>query len=131
MKEMTGFTLIELMIVVAIIGILAMIAIPTYQKYTQRARFAEVITTASAYKTAVTLALQEGTAMDDIVDGQLGIPAQPQSSKNLASLSVERGVITAVATTAAAGATYILKPSADGSSWAIGGTCLSLGFCNG
>jgi type IV pilus assembly protein PilA len=126
-----GFTLIELMIVVAIIGILAMMAIPSYQQYTRRARFAEVMTTASVYKTAVALAIQEGTALDEITNGQWGIPAKPEPSKNLAALSVERGIITATATDAAANATYILKPSLDGSSWAIGGTCLTFGFCNG
>lgn len=131
MRHNYGFSLIELMIVVSIIGILAMIAIPSYQNYTKRARFAEVITTADFYKTAVSVALQEGTPIEDITDGKYGIPPKPKSSKNLAALSVEHGMITATATEAAASATYILKPSSDGSSWAIGGTCLKLGFCNG
>ncbi len=126
-----GFTLIELMIVVSIIGILAMMAIPSYQQYTKRARFAEVITAADIYKTAVSLALQEGVAIEEINDGKFGIPPKPKSSKNLASLKIERGTITATATEAAASATYILKPSNDGSTWAVGGTCLKLGFCNG
>tara|TARA_R110000868_G_scaffold113997_1_gene305808 strand:+ start:480 stop:881 length:402 start_codon:yes stop_codon:yes gene_type:complete len=126
----SGFSLIELMIVVSIIGILAMMAMPSYQHYTQRARFAEVITTANVYKTAVALALQEGDAMEEITDGQAGIPAKPKHSKNLAELSVTRGVITAVGTEAAGHATYILKPSRDGSLWAVGGTCLKVGLCN-
>lgn len=125
-----GFSLIELMIVVSIIGILAMMAIPSYQQYTKRARFAEVITTASVYKTAVSVALQEGTPLEEIADGKYGVPPKPKSSKNLASLNVERGVITAAGTDAAAGATYILKPSNDGSSWAVSGTCLKMGFCH-
>lgn len=125
-----GFSLIELMIVVSIIGILAMMAMPSYQHYTERARFAEVISTASVYKTAVSVALQEGTPASEIHDGKYGIPPKPNSSKNLASLRVQHGIITAEATEAAAGATYILKPSSDGSSWAVGGTCLKMGLCN-
>jgi type IV pilus assembly protein PilA len=53
-KQQSGFTLIELMIVVAIIGILAAIAIPSYMDYTAKARMSEVILAASVGKTAVT-----------------------------------------------------------------------------
>jgi prepilin-type N-terminal cleavage/methylation domain-containing protein len=129
-KHITGFSLIELMIVISIISILTMMAVPSYQRYTQRARFAEVISTAHVYQTAVALAIQEGSTLEDIHDGNAGIPTPPKPTKNLASLKIEQGVITAIATPAAASATYILKPSHDGSSWAVGGSCLKLGFCN-
>lgn len=57
-KAQAGFTLIELMIVVAIIGILASIALPAYQTYTKKARFSEVIIATSGVKTAVEVCAQ-------------------------------------------------------------------------
>lgn len=58
-----GFTLIELMIVVAIIGILAAVALPAYQDYTKRAKLTEVVLAASACRTAVTEAYQSASAL--------------------------------------------------------------------
>ena len=58
-----GFTLIELMIVVAIIGILAAVALPAYQDYTVRAKVSEVILAASSAKTAVAEAAQVNSTM--------------------------------------------------------------------
>ena len=61
-KMQKGFTLIELMIVVAIIGILAAIALPAYQDYTKRAKMSEVILAASACRTTVTEVYQSGNS---------------------------------------------------------------------
>jgi type IV pilus assembly protein PilA len=130
LKQTAGFSLVELMVVVAIIGILASVAIPSYQTYAQRARFSEVISSTGIFKTAVALALQQGIPATEITNGNAGVPPPPKSTKNLSSLKVEKGIITAIGSALVDNATYILKPNADGSSWSITGTCLAKGLCN-
>ena len=58
-QNQKGFTLIELMIVIAIIGILAAVALPAYQTYTKKARFSEVILASSTVKSSVDICHQE------------------------------------------------------------------------
>ena len=89
-----GFTLIELMIVVAIIGILAAIALPAYQDYTNRAKMSEVLTFVSSGRTAVAEYYQsEGTLPADNEAAGLA-PAEEITSKYVESLEVEDGVVT-------------------------------------
>src|SRR3989442_13797298 len=64
-----GFTLIELMIVVAIIGILAAVALPAYQDYTIRAKMSEVILAMSSCRTSITEVYQSGPTIAPIPDG--------------------------------------------------------------
>ncbi|OGT58042.1 MAG: hypothetical protein A3F43_06225 [Gammaproteobacteria bacterium RIFCSPHIGHO2_12_FULL_42_10] len=130
MRIANGFSLIELMIVIAIIGILTVIGIPSYQEYTKRARFIEVITAVLPYKTAVSLAIQSGFSLSALSSGMHGIPDSPKSTKHVASITVENGAITATATPLLSNTTYILKPNEEGSHWAISGTCLKNGLCN-
>ncbi len=115
-KVQAGFTLIELMIVVAIIGILAAVAIPAYQDYVLKAKFAEVESIASAYKTAVAVCLQETGDVTVCGNGAAGavpvngVPAT-QATTHVASVVVASGVITVTPTaTTNALSTLILTP---------------------
>jgi type IV pilus assembly protein PilA len=93
-----GFTLIELMIVVAIIGILAAVALPAYQDYTVRAKMSEVILAMSACRTTVTEIYQTGgtpPGVDLWGCGELGSPS-PILTKYVAGLNTDaNGVIKA------------------------------------
>lgn len=89
-----GFTLIELMIVVAIIGILAAVALPAYQDYTARAKITEVIGFMSAAKAGVAEAYASEGNLTGIDTKKAGVDANV-TSKYLQSLVVKDGVITA------------------------------------
>ena len=119
-KVQKGFTLIELMIVVAIIGILAAVAIPAYQDYTVRARVSEGFSLASAAKT--TVAENASNAAADLGIGYNGLTAATQNVTGVA-IAAATGVITVSYTTRVAPAgsnALVLTPSSGGAALAAG-----------
>ena len=74
-KQQSGFTLIELMIVVAIIGILAAIAIPQYADYTQRTKLAGAVAGVATFKTTIALCIQDLGTLTGCTAASNGIPA--------------------------------------------------------
>ncbi len=152
MKKQSGFTLIELMIVVAIVAILAAIAMPAYQTYTNKARFTEVISAVGPYKVAVELCVQS-EGLEDVAQNSLPTDCTTPGANGILADKVADaadeghvgtvttgagGIITATATdiytTGTTPAVYAIVPTVvDGKvSWLIDATasnCDDVAYC--
>ena len=136
-KVQQGFTLIELMIVVAIIGILAAVAIPAYQDYITKAKFQDITSAASAVETAISLCLNENAGAVTSCDtaAKVGITTITNSKYAGTALAITplTAVVTATANAAAGSYTYINTPALGAGAtqvvWTQSGTCLAANVC--
>ena len=112
MIHQRGFTLIELMIVIAIIAILSAIGLPAYQGYLQKAALTDMLQTAMPFKTAVELCEIERGGSGNCSAGSNGVPAE-RTSRYVSALTTNAGVITLTGQESLQGLSVKLTPQWD------------------
>lgn len=135
-KRQRGFTLLELMMVTAIIGVLASVSIPAYQKYGDRARFSEAILAVTPYKTAIELSVFRGlsTSLNDLQSGTNGIPNWQWFGVDTHFTGVFSGTIYVLwrfDSSPLSGTSYSLTAMniTPPIQWLEGGSCIQTGYC--
>ena len=137
-RTQAGFTLIELMIVIAIIGILASVALPAYQTYVKKAKFSEVVLAVAPIRTAIGVCYQVRGNYDLAncdTEAKLGISlsdVEGGSYVNSVVLTPTTAVITAAGSAAVDNEQLVLTPTPSGSTltWSdAGSSCIAAGLC--
>lgn len=131
-----GFTLLELMIVVAIVGILASIALPAYQGYVKRAAYSEVVSAMNPIKTAISVCYQTAGALSNCDSMEkIGMQAPSKKTGALASIGITAETAVILATPniyrgLTADDTCTLEPSvnAGGLDWVFSEPCVTMGY---
>ena len=143
-KVQKGFTLIELMIVVAIVGILAAVALPAYQNYSKKAKFSEVLAAATGVKSAIEICFQTNVSGDDgsggndlrtcdteteidytLTDAEVGAYVSDVSvASNTAIITA-----TAVSTSGLSGETVTYTPTISGNGLTWASSCSDTDLC--
>lgn len=134
-----GFTLIELMIVIAIVAILATVAIPSYQNYTKKAAVTELLQAAAPYRSDVEICIYNKGETTDCTGGKNGIQANSgEKGKYVKSISVAAGAITVTGAGALDGVSYTLTAKGNaksGVTWTANcgenADIFPAGFCGG
>lgn len=135
-RKMSGFFIVEILIVLVIIGILVAALLPNLTTYTQRAKYLDNITAASALKSSVEMCILNLGTATGCTTGTNGIPTVTYGTTNVNTVAAANGVITATSQAifgsgANTAYTYILTPTyANGNvTWAATGTCVAQGLC--
>lgn len=138
-KNSQGFSLIELLVVIAIIGVLIAIAVPSYNVYTRRAHYTEIVQAAAPYKLGVEECYHLTEALNDCTNGKHGVPVailDGQGNGLVNSVSVDKTGTIIVTPKEEFGIkskdTYMLVPSISNGAliWISGGGGVETGYAN-